>query len=130
MSDHYADHYPHPEGPERSWGYIAEGPGRWCILEHPLGHEAGLLFVTDADDAVGVLPNGQPNGYALSMDFTAGVQAAYGTGVSSPTVVFDHWADRATMSIAAQPVHHAQDLGAVAEQYGANATTLTTPLES
>lgn len=129
MSDHYADHYPHPEAPRRSWGYTCEGPGRWCILEHPLGHEAGLLFVTDADDAVGFLPNGKPNGAALSTSIVLGIQAAYATGVSSPTMVFDHWADRANMSIAAQQVQHAEDLGIVADQFSATGQAPTGTLE-
>lgn len=87
MSGHYADHHPQVEGPERSWGYKAEGPGRWCILEHPLGREAGLLFVTDADDAAGFIQNGQPNGYALFVSITLGSQAAEASGMSSPSRV-------------------------------------------
>lgn len=117
MSDHFADHYPHPEGPQRSWGYTAEGPGCWFILEHPLGHEAGLMFVTDANDTVGFLQNGKPNGWAMSQSITAGIQAAYGSGRSSPSIVFDAWAGRANMSIAAQQVQHTDNLGEVAEYY-------------
>lgn len=112
MSDHFDDHHPRPEGAWRSWGTRAEGPGRWCILEHPLGVEAGLLFVTDADDAVGFMPNGTEAGNLLAPSIVQAVQAAYMSGTSSPSTVFDSWAGRATMSIAAQPVQHTDDLGA------------------
>lgn len=119
MSDHYADHYPRPEGPSRSWGCVAEGPGRWCILEAPMGHPAVLMFVTDRGDAVGVIQNGQPNGAVVAEDFAMGVQGAKATGQSSPTVVFEAWAGRNTQALMAGTVEHAEDLGAVAAQFTA-----------
>lgn len=117
MSDHYADHQPQPIGGPYSWGTTAEGPGRWCILEHPVGVEAGLLFVTDADDAIGFLPNGAEAGNLLAPSVVEGVQAAYATGVSSPSMVFDAWAARSGMSVNARETHHAPDLGPVADAF-------------
>ena len=119
MSGHYADHHPKPVGPQRSWGYRAEGPGRWFVLERPLGNEVGLMFVTDQDDAVGIIQNGAPGCGHAAMDVALGIQAAHATGICSPSVVFDAWAGRATQAVAAGQVHHTDDLGAVASHYSA-----------
>ncbi|WP_413543165.1 hypothetical protein [Citricoccus nitrophenolicus] len=126
MSGHYADHYPKPTGSRRSWRYTAQGPGRWCIMEHPLGQPAGMLFVTDAEDAVGFLPNG----HALNTSIALEIQEAVKSGMSSPSIVFDTLADRATISIAAEQFQHSEDLGTVANQYSATGQAPKTTLET
>lgn len=110
MSDHYADHKPEPRGVFYTWKAVAQGPGRWLVL-HDMEGPAGVLF-NGPEAGVGFLPF---RATAIHAAVGQGMQAAQASGVSSPEIVFDYWADKQSQNVYAGPIQDADNLGEVAD---------------
>lgn len=83
------------------------GPGRWVTLTGPQG-VIGDLWCSDTVEGIGFVPRSD-DGIRRVPEFYTAFSGAAGAGTPAREV-FDYWADRASIAIAAGPVQTG-DLG-------------------
>jgi hypothetical protein len=89
----------------RGYDPVLEGPGRWCMLEAPLGRAIGTVWTSDRG-GLGFLPvrlDENAAVVAFTSEFVVNAQRAWADGVPA-SVAFDWWAGRASQGLAARPV--------------------------
>lgn len=78
------------------------GPGRYFLLEAPLGIKVGLVWTNDAD-GLGFRPLATERAALITPRIVHAFQQAAAVGTPA-TVVFDHWAGQVSQGLAAGPV--------------------------
>lgn len=110
LGGHYGDHQPETVWSPRHYSADLAGQGRWVDLGRPAARPLVRLF-TDDHDRLGFLYLDDSDEAATLGDTVGrGLRAAAALGTPT-TVVFDHWAETATLALAAGQVRR----GALAE---------------